>query len=177
MTRVAPVFAALIALLLLSDTLQAQRTPLKLRRNSILRKQGESIPAPDPRGGFERRRDAALMTHYGRMATLDHVTDLATKAHNLMLLEKVESLRRLERRRFRLWMVQLRRNSQAQALLGVPLAPPKGSFGDVPTPGQIYAEASGKARIDITADGASAVVQKLERRVRREMAQSVYRKL
>jgi hypothetical protein len=63
---------------------------------------------PDLRGDLERRRDTEMIKHFSRMAELDVIADLAEKAHDLTLAERVEEVRRKETGRFRDAMQELK---------------------------------------------------------------------
>jgi hypothetical protein len=65
-------------------------------------------PPPDLRGELERRRDAEMAKHFTRMAELDVIADLAEKAHDFTLAERVEEIRRKETGRFRDAMQELK---------------------------------------------------------------------
>lgn len=81
----------------------------KIRPGSMLRSEAPPPDEPeDLRGELERRRDAELTKHYGRMAELDVIAELADKVHDLALAERTEDIRRKEVQRFREAMQDLR---------------------------------------------------------------------
>ncbi len=95
-----------------------KRPATKLRADSLLKR---DVPMPglvDVRGDFEKRRDQELVRHYTRMAELDVIAAVAREQHDDALGERVESVRRKERRRFLALMRRLYETARQQATVG-----------------------------------------------------------
>lgn len=90
----------------------------KLREGSLLRRDGPLPSPPDVRGDYERVRDRYLTTHYQRLARLDWIEQLASKANQTRLLERVENVRRREIQRHRAAMTRLWEQARARQVVG-----------------------------------------------------------
>ena len=94
------------------------RNLTKTRQGSLLKSEKPWEQAPDLRGEAERTRDRELATHYGRMAELDVLANLASDGRDIGLMEWVEQVRRKELERHHLVMMRLQRGSRAALATG-----------------------------------------------------------
>lgn len=90
----------------------------KTREGSLLKRDGPFPSAPDIRSDYERERDRQLLDHYRRLARLDWIEQLATKADDTRLLERVENVRRREIQRQRTAMTRLWEQARGRQVLG-----------------------------------------------------------
>lgn len=97
-----------------------QRALTKVRPGSFLRREPpiEAPPTSDRRGVLEQHRDFQVVIHYQRMARLDVIAEIAAAQRDQRLADRVESVRREERDRFRQAMRRLRTLSRGRLLLG-----------------------------------------------------------
>jgi hypothetical protein len=93
---------------------------VKLRQGSLLRRDKPFDEAPDLRGELERRRDTEVVRHYTRAAQLDVIEEVARDQNDLRLLERVESVRRKETRRFWDAMQRLSEEARRKTASGTP---------------------------------------------------------
>ena len=99
----------------------SQHAFTKLRVGSMLHSDTASLDAaPDLRGPLEKRRDAELIRHYSRLATLDTIVELAEKAKDTALAERSEEVRRKEMQRFHASMQELRQATWREIESGSP---------------------------------------------------------
>lgn len=96
------------------------RPPTKIREGAYLRKDIALNHRPDLRSAYEKQRDLEVATHYKRLAELDWIEQLAAKRNDNRLLERVETVRRKETKRFRSAMTSLWEQARARALVGAP---------------------------------------------------------
>jgi hypothetical protein len=90
----------------------------KTREGSLLKRDGPLPSAPDIRSDYERERDKQLLDHYRRLARLDWIEQLASKADDTRLLERVENVRRREIQRHRAAMTRLWEQARGRQVLG-----------------------------------------------------------
>ena len=81
----------------------------KIRQGSMLHRDQPLEPPPDLRTDWERRRDAAVARHVQRVAELDVIAEIAARAGDVSLQEKVDVVRRKELGRYYDEMMALQR--------------------------------------------------------------------
>ncbi|MBI3178516.1 MAG: hypothetical protein HYZ27_02575 [Deltaproteobacteria bacterium] len=99
-------------------SIDVKRPLSKLRADSLLKRDAPMPVLTDVRGDVEKRRDQELVRHYSRMAELDVIAAVAAAEGDDALGERVESVRRKERRRFLALMRQLHELARGQVSVG-----------------------------------------------------------
>ena len=92
----------------------------KVRSGSMIRKVPDDWRPPDLRGDYQRRRDHQVVVHFRRLARLDVIAQVAAKAGDTNLADRVEEVRRAENERFRRAMENLRQTIRIKTETGLP---------------------------------------------------------
>ena len=92
------------------------RRPRKVRDGSVLKEDKPFAQQPDLRGHGAKLRDAELISHFGRLARLDWVEQIAKEKGHEGWLDRIDMLRRNETKRHHLAMMRLRRQFAGQNL-------------------------------------------------------------
>lgn len=92
----------------------AQSAFVKLRVGYNLGGPESVLPAADVQGEMGHSRDTLVRQHYGHMAELDAITEVAMRNKDVVTAERAEALRRRDTQHFMLAMQSLRRKLLVQ---------------------------------------------------------------